>query len=1158
MVASMRSSYYYLMAFALIALAARGDVMKIEAPDIPPLLGNRAIEVVRLGERPVIDGTIEWAPRNEALRWAPVFRPQQLDAKAPPLFTLGWRDDGLYLGVIATGASLDRKMGTGETPPAPFVVEWTLDAQPEPDADETGRHVVRMVPLVDPVDPLEFGTVRYLRNRGLAAGSKIGDDGLVVVSETTTTHMDYEKVEARWANTKDGLTLEAFVPWSAIPVERSRPSEPFFVNVMVSKPGAIGATWIAGSHGKRLAAGRVQIRFENQEPDASYYRWFTLPILTPLPLHLQNQPLKVAVPLFGPVKGQEVESFSLTRRIYRVSSVRIDSPSKHVSSAQAITDPETQTTHAEIPTTELRDGNYELRAHFADDEESLPRPIYIAGNFVRETLNPARDAATEQLAALRNSSNDTQTLGHLARAEACLRASNLPPGTTVADLRRTVDAVNEAAAILEAVEKKNKAPLGSVGGPGGFSADGMRGNIEFVPTSNKRARLTIDANDLTPWQASPLIYGTFSEPLGFGWPLYGALWAQKIQNPSFEPGSPAADVVLRRADVNAVPVGEILRGEWLPLIDDKQGKVAQDNIAAPWLGVGTGDARFSLVGDAYNTKFCQRIEAKAGAKNVGVAQIVDLQVWRCQKYRFRVYLRSHKPGAAVVASLLNVKKVVSSSRIDGIGAEWKAFDVEFKAPHIPGRRSAFLIALTLEGEGVVDIDQATITPDDAIGGFDPQAVDQVREMKTGWVRWPGGNYASGYRWRDGIGPLDKRRTLQNIGWDGLDTNLMGTDEYLRFCELADLEPLICVNAGDGSPEEAADWVEYCNGAADSPMGRLRAANGRVEPYGIKHWNIGNELWGRWQVGYCEAAEHARRYETFAAAMRERDPSIELIACGHTPYPEEKSLRWTRALLERLGKNFETIDFHTYIDVQKRRGLGDIDCVEALAAMPIAYEQCLMEFRRLSVEMGAPQARVDVGEYNNRRTDGLPGRLQLTSNMLASAGWLHGFLRQGEYVMGANATEFSVFNPRNSELNLLHPRYLITRLYASKLGRRPVRARLETPVLQRTETRIGHVPPIFNLPLVDPAVMKNEADGSLGIGLINRDLRRAIEVEIVLSDFEPDGAAERYLYVDAFEIDAPSPSPQRPVIEQSKLKAGRSFTVTLPAHSVTLVIVRPRK
>ena len=115
----------------------------------------------------------------------------------------------------------------------------------------------------------------------------------------------------------------------------------------------------------------------------------------------------------------------------------------------------------------------------------------------------------------------------------------------------------------------------------------------------------------------------------------------------------------------------------------------------------------------------------------------------------------------------------------------------------------------------------------------------MTDVRLPMLRFPVGNFVSGYHWRDGIGPVDQRPILPNPAWPIIEWNDVGTDEWLQLCNLVGCEPLICVNAGDGTPQEAADWVAYCNSGTETPMGALRAANGRVQPYNVRRWEIGN-------------------------------------------------------------------------------------------------------------------------------------------------------------------------------------------------------------------------------------------------------------------------------------------------------------------------------
>jgi len=145
------------------------------------------------------------------------------------------------------------------------------------------------------------------------------------------------------------------------------------------------------------------------------------------------------------------------------------------------------------------------------------------------------------------------------------------------------------------------------------------------------------------------------------------------------------------------------------------------------------------------------------------------------------------------------------------------------------------------------------------------------------VRYPGGNFASGYRWMDGIGPWNERPSRHDLAWNAFDSNQFGTNEFIRFCRKLNIEPYLCTNCGDGNMREAADWVEYCNGTGGSVLVKLRREHGFEEPHKVKYWGIGNEVDGPWQIGYKAPQEYARAVTEFGKVMKRVDPDIKLAA-----------------------------------------------------------------------------------------------------------------------------------------------------------------------------------------------------------------------------------------------------------------------------------------
>lgn len=198
-------------------------------------------------------------------------------------------------------------------------------------------------------------------------------------------------------------------------------------------------------------------------------------------------------------------------------------------------------------------------------------------------------------------------------------------------------------------------------------------------------------------------------------------------------------------------------------------------------------------------------------------------------------------------------------------------------------------------------------------GFRTDVIDQMRGLKTTAVRYPGGNYVSGYHWRDGIGPKEQRPMQENRAWRIPETNAMGIEEYTNWVRRVGAKPMLAVNLGTGTPEEAADEVEYMNREGGTALSDLRKKYGHEKPYDIKMWCLGNEMDGSWQLGEKTAYEYGRTAYEAAKQMRLVDPDIELIACGscandksHPSFPD-----WNRVVLENCYEKIDYLSIHRY-------------------------------------------------------------------------------------------------------------------------------------------------------------------------------------------------------------------------------------------------------
>ncbi len=209
-----------------------------------------------------------------------------------------------------------------------------------------------------------------------------------------------------------------------------------------------------------------------------------------------------------------------------------------------------------------------------------------------------------------------------------------------------------------------------------------------------------------------------------------------------------------------------------------------------------------------------------------------------------------------------------------LGGKFKRFTFSFKAEN--SGPAQFEIVGT--GTGSFHVGAVSLMPADNLYGFKPDAIAALKSFRAGVYRFPGGNFVSAHEWRDAIGDPDKRPPTWDPVRRGFQPNDIGTDEFMTLCKLLEVEPYLTVNAGTGDAWSAAEYVEYANGAVSTPMGKLRAANGHPEPYRVKFWGIGNEMWGNtYQYGAMRPNQFAFKHNQFARAMRKVDPAITLLA-----------------------------------------------------------------------------------------------------------------------------------------------------------------------------------------------------------------------------------------------------------------------------------------
>lgn len=196
-------------------------------------------------------------------------------------------------------------------------------------------------------------------------------------------------------------------------------------------------------------------------------------------------------------------------------------------------------------------------------------------------------------------------------------------------------------------------------------------------------------------------------------------------------------------------------------------------------------------------------------------------------------------------------------------------------------------------------------------GFRKDVIKLITELDVPIVRYPGGNFVSGYNWTDGVGPKELRPKRMELAWSSLETNEFGTDEFMDWCKKANTEPMMAVNLGTKGPDEARQLVEYCNHPGGTYYSDMRIKNGHKDPYNVKLWCLGNEMDGPWQMCHKTASEYARTANEAAKLMKWTDPTIETIACGSSSWGMNTFGEWETTVLDEAYDHVDYISMHQY-------------------------------------------------------------------------------------------------------------------------------------------------------------------------------------------------------------------------------------------------------
>ncbi len=413
-------------------------------------------------------------------------------------------------------------------------------------------------------------------------------------------------------------------------------------------------------------------------------------------------------------------------------------------------------------------------------------------------------------------------------------------------------------------------------------------------------------------------------------------------------------------------------------------------------------------------------------------------------------------------------------------------------------------------EGVYDPASAHADAD----GVRVDVLEALRGLEMTTMRYPGGNFASGYHWGDGVGPADNRPTVRELAWQSIETNQFGTDEFISLCRKADWQPMLAANLGTGTPEEARNWVEYCNSPVGSQWSNQRAANGNPDPHDVVYWCLGNEMDGPWQLGHVPAEHYGIRAQQAAKMMKDCDRRVRTVACGSSAPEMSTFLEWDRKVLEQLGGLADYISLHRYVGNPENSAEDYLAIGKSIDAQIAAVDSCA---RFVAAKRGRDKrAYLCFDEWNvwykARSPEDMNGRglqaphlieeIYNLEDALVIAAFLMSFIRHADVVKIANIAQIvNIIAPlitRGDDLLVQSIYYAFQMISTRKTG---------------ISLQVAHDGPTYVSPLygevseIDHAAILDEPGRRLHVFAMNRNTQKPSEltVEFAGSDLAVENA-----------------------------------------------------
>lgn len=611
---------------------------------------------------------------------------------------------------------------------------------------------------------------------------------------------------------------------------------------------------------------------------------------------------------------------------------------------------------------------------------------------------------------------------------------------------------------------------------------------------------------------NPLIYGQFIEHMGRC--IYGGIWAEMLEDRKFY-----------------FPITE----EYAPyksLLDTDFPVVG----ASPWQIIGSAQGVTMVHEDSFVGEHTPLIVQGSGIQQLDLALKAGLA------YEGYVWLKAEGNQPAVVAvTLSGANGVVGSQSFEVGNREYDKFAFQWRSKEEADKGILSIKVLS----GSCFVGTASILPGDHVRGMRADTLKLLKELNSPIYRWPGGNFVSGYNWRDGIGDRDRRPPRKNPAWTGVEPNDFGTDEFIDFCREIATEPMIAANTGFGDAYSAAQWVEYCNSLPDTIGGSWREKNGNSQAFGVKYWCVGNEMWGSWQLGFMHLDHYVLKHTRTAKAMLQIDDSLVLVASGDinsrsVGLNNKVERGWSEGLLQECASDMDMISEHFYRGRLPWTETGRVDLLTHVSLIKNNIREIAEKHRKLQAGMPHLKGRIvpiAMDEWNYWHREYNYGELGCTYELqdaLGIAAGFHEYYRQSDiiqmayYAQTVNVIGAIKTTKTNAEFAATG---LVLKLYRAHYGDVPL----------RLETDFGSL---------DVAASLDDEGKTLVVSVVN-PLKEEVSVSLILNGAILDGKADKWWVTGKSKTDYNTPGLPRKVDLYEAVDIEVTKGLNVPALSCTI-------